>query len=115
MYPTISMKQLELWITAKKPMLLVDLRSREAYDRAHLEGAVSLPFEELEDKYLQLQGYDRIVFYCSRGSKSLLACNFLWKLGYPVVNAGGGLNAYRGRHMRYNVMTEGTATEDEFM
>ncbi len=99
MYPNISMKQLESWITAKKPMLLVDLRCREAYSRGHLEGAVCLPFEELEERAGQLKGYETIVLYCGRGSKSLLACNFLWKLGYPVVNVAGGLNAYRGCHM----------------
>lgn len=98
MYPTISMRELESWIAGSRQMYLVDLRSRWSFSRGHLLGAVNIPYEELEDRAEELPRDMPVVFYCQRGSKSLLACNQLWQLGYQVVNTGGGLIAYRGMY-----------------
>ncbi len=97
-YLTISMRELDHWIASGRPMKLIDLRSRESFLRCHLEGADNIPFDELEQRLEELRGDIPNVFYCSRGSQSMLACNHLSEMGYPVVNAGGGLAAYRGRH-----------------
>ncbi len=47
-YPTISMRELDCWIMCGRPMELIDLRSRNAYEYSHLKGAVNIPYEELE-------------------------------------------------------------------
>lgn len=100
-YPTISMRELDCWITCKRPMELIDLRTPGAYGYSHLTGAVNIPFEELEDmieegRLFELQKGIPLVLYCARGSQSLLACNHLSLRGYPVVNVAGGMAAYRG-------------------
>ncbi len=48
-YPTISMRELDCWITCNRPMELIDLRNRAAYECSHLKGAINIPFEELEE------------------------------------------------------------------
>lgn len=97
-YPTISMRELEQWIEYGREMVLVDLRTEEEYSRGHLDGAINIPFAQLEWQAGTLPEAIPVVFYCQRGSKSILACNRLWESGLQVVNTGGGLNAYRGRH-----------------
>ena len=100
-YPTISMRELDCWITCNTPMELIDLRSREAYEYSHLKGAVNIPFEELEEMYYGQEPFCPcievpLVLYCTRGGQSMLACNHLSARGYPVVNVAGGIAAYRG-------------------
>ena len=101
-YNTITMWDLEDWNDSKRPMCLVDLRNREAFEDYHLMGAVNIPFDELEEHIDELPTQVPIVFYCSRGSQSMLACNRLWEEGYQVINAGGGLMAYRGKYLVQN-------------
>ena len=84
--PTMSMKELEMWIQAGRPMVLVDLRSRQEYEAGHLQGAVNIPYEELETRLEEIPRQLPCVLYCSRGSQSLLAVY-------------GGLAAYRGTHL----------------
>ena len=97
--PTMSMKELEMWIQAGRPMVLVDLRSRQEYEAGHLQGAVNIPYEELETRLEEIPRQLPCVLYCSRGSQSLLACSRLNRLGRNAVNVYGGLAAYRGTHL----------------
>ena len=98
-YPIISMRELEYWIVTGRQMYLIDLRGRNAYEKSHLLGAVNIPFDELEEHLGELPVGIPLVFYCVRGSQSMLACNHLSDMGYQVINAAGGLNAYRGQHL----------------
>lgn len=100
-YPTISMRELDRWITCGRHMELIDLRSRGAYAYSHLRGAINIPYDELEEtmeegRLFEFQQGVPLVLYCARGSQSLLACNHLSARGYPVVNVAGGIAAYRG-------------------
>ena len=97
--PTMSMKELEMWIQAGRPMVLVDLRSRQEYEAGHLQGAVNIPYEELETRLEEIPRQLPCVLNCSRGSQSLLACSRLNRLGRNAVNVYGGLAAYRGTHL----------------
>lgn len=99
MYPTITMRDLDNWISYGQTMYLVDLRNQASFDKCHLTGAVNIPFEELEEHVEEFPVDRPIVFYCSRGSQSMLACNQLCGRGFQVINAGGGMTAYRGRNL----------------
>lgn len=102
-YPTISMRELDCWIMCGRPMELIDLRSRNAYEYSHLKGAVNIPYEELErmlkEGTLECAEGIPMVLYCARGSLSMLACNHLSARGYMVVNTACGLAAYRGKYL----------------
>ena len=105
-YPIISMRELDCWISCKRPMELIDLRAPGAYEYCHLTGAVNIPFEELEDmieegRLCEFQKGVPLVLYCQRGSQSLLACNHLSLLGLPVISVAGGKSAYRGSWLEW--------------
>ena len=102
-YPTISMWELEQWIDRGYPFSLVDLRTEGEYAASHIRGAVNLPFSQLEEREDELEKGSTTVFYCQRGSKSLLACNRLAGRGFRVVNTGGGFLAYRGKYLVQSV------------
>ena len=100
-YPTISMRELDCWITCNRPMELIDLRSRDAYRYSHLKDAVNIPYEEMEEmiedeELFEYQEGIPLVLYCTRGGQSMLVCNQLAARGDPVVNVAGGMAAYRG-------------------
>lgn len=107
MFRTISMKQLEELLDAReygtgtREFTLLDVRSRSAFGQAHLEGAMNIPLAELDAacSYGQLAKKYPVIVYCSCGSQSLRAARQLSAMGYEVINASGGLNYYRGRHL----------------
>ena len=74
MCQTVSMRQLEWWIQRNMPMYLIDVRDRESYEKGHLQGAVSVPLEELETQMGTFPRDRMIVCCCQRGSSSLMAC-----------------------------------------
>lgn len=102
-YRTISMWELEQWLDRGYPFELVDLRTEWEYAAGHIKGAINIPFLQLEEREEELPHGRTIVFYCQRGSKSLLACNRLVNKGLAVVNTGGGFQAYRGKYLVQSV------------
>ena len=123
MFQTISMKQLEEMLERRSRaktgnsgqngnFVLLDVRSREEYEMGHLQGAVNLPYHELESlEYRQrsipeLMGYGPVVVYCGYGSHSMMAARILERMGYEVINTSGGLSYYRGRHFMRGPGTE---------
>lgn len=55
-------------LLAKDQAVLVDVRSPQAYDRGHLDGAISIPAPEIERRIAELRrqaGSRTIVLYCS--------------------------------------------------
>ena len=62
----VDYKQLKEWIdqsTEKRPLLLVDVRSKEQYEAGHLPGAIHIPLGQLEVGDSRFRNADRIVFY----------------------------------------------------
>jgi rhodanese-related sulfurtransferase len=46
-------------------LLIVDVRSTAAFQRAHIRGAVSMPMAELAERYAELPRDKTIVTYCA--------------------------------------------------
>jgi rhodanese-related sulfurtransferase len=75
--------------------LLVDLRSREAYESGHVSGAWNIPFDEWQDHIDELMNYDRVIFYCAGGNHSLQAARELSKRGKRASSIAGGYEQIR--------------------
>ena len=90
---TIGVRELETY-AGKPDTRLVDLRAREEYDQYHLEGAVNLPYEDLEKYKGRLSKNLTYIFYCERGVSSLLAAKELSREGYRVYTLVGGIHAF---------------------
>ncbi len=49
-----------------KRIAVVDVRGREAFDEAHIPGAISVPFDDVESRIAELKKLGKpIVLYCS--------------------------------------------------
>ncbi len=92
MFQTIGIKEVEKYLS-RPDTELVDLRTREEYELYHLEGAINIPFEELEENRIKLPREHTYIFYCERGASSLLAAKELSREGYRVYTVIGGIRA----------------------
>jgi rhodanese-related sulfurtransferase/DNA-binding HxlR family transcriptional regulator len=70
----------------KGDVLLLDVRPKEEYEKAHIPGAVSIPIEELEDKLSSLPTNCDVVAYC-RGPYCLMSAEAVEILKAKGINA----------------------------
>ncbi|MGE6259094.1 ArsR/SmtB family transcription factor [Heyndrickxia sporothermodurans] len=70
----------------KGEVLLLDVRPKEEYEKAHIPGAVSVPIEELEDKLSSLPVNCDVVAYC-RGPYCLMSAEAVKILKAKGINA----------------------------
>lgn len=85
----------EAWQRIEAGALLVDVRSAEEFAAGHLDGAVNIPYTEV-DRIAGLIGEDKqrsVVLYCRSGNRSGKATDALRNMGYTGVFNGTGLEA----------------------
>ena len=63
--PRISPEEVKARLEAGYNLVIVDTRLKGAYERIHIAGAVSIPLEEITERYDELRGYDEVVTYCT--------------------------------------------------
>jgi len=95
---TVFANDLDLYIE-KRQYRLVDVRSREEYERIHITGAINIPYEELESWYSKLNRNIQYILYCERGTTSLGAAREMEDHGLKTKSVLGGLAAYSGRYL----------------
>ncbi|WP_233080572.1 rhodanese-like domain-containing protein [Rheinheimera soli] len=90
------MKNLLILLLLWGPMVLaqslwIDVRTAEEYKAGHLEGAINIPYDELEQKITEISADKTadIQLYCRSGRRSGIALETLRSLGYSnATNAG---------------------------
>jgi rhodanese-related sulfurtransferase len=84
--------------------VFVDVRTDEEWAAGHIEGALHIPLQELEQRWQELEPYrDReIVLYCRTGRRSGIALSALQDRGFTLLRNGGSLEqaAAHGRAIR---------------
>ena len=73
--------------------VILDVRTQEEYDEAHIDGAILIPDYEIADKAEStLKDKNQLILvYCRSGRRSKLASEALVKLGYTNVKEFGGI------------------------
>jgi 3-mercaptopyruvate sulfurtransferase SseA len=61
--PRISPHELKAQLDAGKDVSVVDARTREEFEELHIAGAISMPSDEVEERYGELPRAEDIVFY----------------------------------------------------
>jgi hypothetical protein len=64
--PRISLEELKEKLDAGTDLVIVDVRSTEDFAQGHIPGAVSIPWEEIKDRYTELPRDKEIITYCAR-------------------------------------------------
>lgn len=83
-------------ISAKKNVLLLDVRSEQEYKEGHINGSKSIPLENIrKNPYAVSENKNvPIILYCMKGYKSRLAAELLKKAGYFSVCIMPGIEQY---------------------
>lgn len=74
--------------------ILLDVRTREEYDRGHAEGFVNLPVDELRERIGELDAEKPLYVMCQSGLRSYIACRMLAQKGFDCYNFAGGYRLY---------------------
>ena len=90
----ISCEMLEEYLK-RSDILLLDLRSKDEYNKEHIPNAIWADWETLEEtipSYLATLPFQPkwIILYCDHGNTSLLTARDLARNGYPVISLTGG-------------------------
>ncbi len=73
---------------------LLDIRSKRIFDSGHIEGAVHIPFDDIRQRYTELDKSKEIYIYCNVGWSAYNAGRFLMQKGFEVKNLTGGYRTY---------------------
>lgn len=93
----ISSDSVQNILNTDETALLVDVRDKQEYDLVHISGSICVPVDTIIDSNAE-QFPDKnvtIVVYCQKGSRSLLAYNFLLEQGYTNVYTLGGIDNWK--------------------
>lgn len=70
-----------------KNKVIIDVRTKEEYVSGHINNAINIPVEEIEN--IDISKSKEIIVYCRSGRRSYDAANILADKGYLVYDMGG--------------------------
>lgn len=81
----------------KMPTLVIlDVRTETEYNGEHIEGAINIPVEELEQRINELNNTDEFLVYCRTGNRSGTAINIMEKYGFDkIFHLSEGINGWK--------------------
>ncbi len=90
--------------TALAQSLCIDVRTAEEYRAGHLEGAVHIPFDEIEQKITAISAdkTQDIQLYCRSGRRSGIALETLRSMGYNNVTNAGAYEQLKQKQVQSN-------------
>jgi hydroxyacylglutathione hydrolase len=94
----ISVTELQERLAAGDGVRVLDVREPDEYEQGHVEGAASMSFKVLEERFseLPLTPDDQIALVCAGGVRSSTASSILLRRGFRnLLNVTGGMGAWR--------------------
>lgn len=92
---TISAEQYQQdYVAAKKPHMLIDVRTPEEFRSGHIPGAINIDVQVLMSKLNKVPQDKTVVLYCRSGNRSASAAGMLKRAGYTDVLDLGGIGAW---------------------
>jgi rhodanese-related sulfurtransferase len=73
---------------------VVDVRAADEHAAGHIEGALHLPLEHLDQESSELDRGKPVVIYCRGGERSAMAAEAFRNSGWDAHNVAGGLLAW---------------------
>ena len=84
----ISSEELLEKLKSKQKPFLLDVRTHEEYEKAHLENAKLIPIQEFTERVNELPAKDaEIVVYCQHGGRSNRVMEFMKTQGFTNVKS----------------------------
>ena len=84
--------------------LWIDVRTAEEYNAGHLEGAINIPYDEIEQKITAISAdkTQDIQLYCRSGRRSGIALETLRSMGYNNVTNAGAYEQLKQKQVQSN-------------
>ncbi|MBQ1342069.1 MAG: rhodanese-like domain-containing protein [Erysipelotrichaceae bacterium] len=95
-YQQVNSEQAIKMMAENEGYIILDVRTPAEYHEGHIEGAINVPNEEINDKEIKrLPDKNQMIFvYCRSGNRSKDASEKLVKLGYTNIIEFGGINTW---------------------
>lgn len=102
-YQTISSDEAKKMMDEDSDVIILDVRTKDEFDTGHIEGAILIPDDKIEEKAEEILTDKSavILVYCRSGRRSALASASLAQSGYTNVYDFGGIIDWN-----YDVVTE---------
>lgn len=96
-YKSLPMRLAKTALAEDPTIVLLDVRTKEEFDEAHIPGSRNLPLDQLHRAGQLACAKDAKLFvYCHSGARSSAACAALAAAGYTDVTDIGGILAWDG-------------------
>lgn len=92
-YEQITAKDAKKIMDNQGGYVILDVRTEPEYDASHIEDAILLPLDEIEEKASEVlpDKNQLLLVYCRSGVRSKQASSQLAKLGYRNIKEFGGI------------------------
>jgi len=74
-------------VMATDDYIIIDVRTKEEYDDAHISNAINIPYNEITEE-IDIDKTKTLLVYCQSGNRSKIAFNKLNDLGYITYDLG---------------------------
>ena len=97
-YTQISQEEAMTMMEADDGHIIVDVRQQFEYDAGHIPGAINIPLGSISNEQPEeLPDLDQVILvYCRSGTRSKMAAQKLFDIGYTHVYEFGGINVWTG-------------------
>ena len=97
-YRQVSSEEAAAMMEEETDYIILDVRTQEEYDTAHIPGAICIPNETIGTEDIpELPDKDQLILvYCRSGNRSKQASEQLAKQGYTNIVEFGGINSWTG-------------------
>ena len=97
-YRQVSPEEAAAMMEEETDYIILDVRTQEEYETAHIPGAICIPNETIgTDEIPELPDKDQLILvYCRSGNRSKQASEKLAKQGYANIVEFGGINSWTG-------------------
>jgi len=93
--PLVRSEDLEAFKASGKKIQIIDARVKKQFEKAHVEGAISLPHGEAREHLKELDPHAITITYCNKGTTGNAMQNILLNSGFKeVYNLSGGHKTY---------------------
>ncbi len=90
----LTVQALAAELASAKPPAVIDVRAPGEWSTSHIEGAIHIPLDRLEERLAELPRGRRLVMQCRTGYRSAIAASLLARHGIESANLAGGIVAW---------------------
>ena len=95
-YGDVTVERASDLMDSKPELVVLDVRTQEEYDDEHIEGAILIPVQELEERIDELSKDDELLVTCRTGNRSGAAVSILQGNGFQkIYHMAGGITAWK--------------------